>query len=81
MLGEVNKYSLRFNLHVHFQEIFLFQITCPLQLSMQNHISKVNSTPHISYLYFLDQSHSTYFDHLMQLICEHPLYDFFKVDI
>ena len=67
-----------------FGKKYLFQISCPLQLSMQNHISKVISTPHISYLYFLDQPHTTCYDHLMQLICKQLLFlncDFFKVDM
>ena len=68
------KYSLCFKLYVHFERKILFQISCPLQLSIQIHISKVNSTPHTPYLYFLDQPHSTYFHHLMQLICEHSLF-------
>ena len=68
------RYSLRSNFIRSLSGNFLFQIIYPLQLLIQNHIFKVNSTSHIFYLYFLDQSHIIYYTHLIQLICEQPLF-------
>ena len=78
----VSIYMSTFKNFFCFKLLVQFNFQCKIIFQNQFHSTyllfifrtQINLTLHISYLYFLDQSHSTYFDYLMQLICEQPLF-------